>query len=51
MAINTEEQEMIDEMIASGDLIADEEISICPNCGDGMYIASNGGCAHCGWIA
>lgn len=45
-----EEQELIKEMIASGDLIVDETIEVCPNCGDGLYKAQNGGCAHCGWV-
>ena len=43
-----EEQEMINEMIASGDLIPDVEIRICPNCGDSLFHGK--GCAYCGWI-
>lgn len=28
-----------------------EEYTRCPNCQDGMYLASTGGCAYCGWVA
>jgi hypothetical protein len=47
-AMSPEEKEMINEMIANGDLIPDIEIQVCPNCQDGLY--QGGVCAHCGWV-
>jgi len=46
--MSPEEKEMINEMIANGDLIPDIEIQVCPNCQDGLY--QGGVCAHCGWV-